>query len=56
MADCTTRTIQICGEAYERVIEFQHQYKMKHKRHLSFTRAVNKMLKGMTILTETDNK
>lgn len=44
MCDCTKRTIEICGEAYDAVIDYQHTHKKETKRHLNFERAVNQLL------------
>ncbi len=42
--NCTTRTVEICGEALDSVYKRQYEYKLKYKRHLSFERAVNQLI------------
>ena len=42
--NCTKRTVEICGLALELVYKRQYEYKLKHKRHLSFERAVNHVI------------
>jgi hypothetical protein len=43
-ADCTKRTISICGDNLDYIIQKQNEYKTKHRRNLSIERAINQII------------
>ena len=40
MKECFEYRIELCGENYNYIAQFQADYKKKHKRHLSIKQAI----------------
>lgn len=42
--NCKQLRLQLCGENYDFIVQYQANHKKKHKCHLSIERAINQLI------------